>query len=211
MSTGDDTLAFRLRVSLVAIASLGLLGGWLWLRAGATQSASTPTAVGLGRAIEARESPGPVPTTDPVPTTVQASANLGSRLLGTLQAAQEPPMEAANDGIAVMGPGQSDSTAGGARHPHPLTPVHQRIFRENAILSALDGAVDAGDSVVLRQLNRQYREAYPEDPQQLQDGYDLIADCLERAEAAPRARAERYFAEQRASTLRRYVQRHCLM
>jgi hypothetical protein len=96
------------------------------------------------------------------------------------------------------------------RHPHPITPAHERIFEENNRVGALNGAMDQGDFVALRRLNAEYRKAYPEDEHVLQEGYDLIADCLE--ERTPRAvdAARRFWQTHRASTLRRYVRRHCL-
>jgi hypothetical protein len=91
-----------------------------------------------------------------------------------------------------------------------MTPQHQRIFKENSILGTLNGAMDVGDVEALRQLNEQYQREFPDDPQQLQSGYSLIADCLDGRTDETRTRAQRYFDEQRGSTLRRYVKRHCL-
>jgi hypothetical protein len=96
------------------------------------------------------------------------------------------------------------------RHPHPITPAHRRIFEENNRIGALNGAMDQGDFVALRRLNAEYRRAYPEDENVLQEGYELIADCLE--ERTPRAvdAARRFWQTHRASALRRHVRRHCL-
>jgi hypothetical protein len=96
-------------------------------------------------------------------------------------------------------------------HPHPITEAHQRIFRENNLVGALNGAMDVGDHVALRRMNEEYRREYPEDGHVLQQGYDLIADCLERPDdEAVRDRAERFWRNRRASSLRRHVRRHCL-
>lgn len=93
---------------------------------------------------------------------------------------------------------------------HPLTPEHQRIFRENNLIGDLNGAMDVGDVAGLRARLQQYREEYPEDAHVLQDGYELIADCLEHPGAQTRAKAQRYYDEELASGLRRYIRRHCL-
>lgn len=121
------------------------------------------------------------------------------------------PMRTAesSDDVPVMG-AHGDDSERGARHPHPITPEHERIFKENTLLAAMNGAMDLGSGEALREFNQRYREEFPEDEQALQPGYALIADCLERSDDDTRARARRYFEEERASTLRRYVKRYCL-
>ena len=94
-------------------------------------------------------------------------------------------------------------------HPHPITPAHERIFRENNLIASLNDAMDAGDFATLRRINAEYRRDYPEDENVLQEGYDLIADCQERRTAQVEARAKEFFDKRRASTLRRYVRRYC--
>jgi len=94
--------------------------------------------------------------------------------------------------------------------PHPITPQHQRIFHENNLIGDLNGAMDAKDAAGLRALLRQYRDEYPEDAHVLQDGYELVANCLEQPGAETRAIAQRYYDEQRDSGLRRYIRRYCL-
>jgi hypothetical protein len=120
-----------------------------------------------------------------------------------------PQREIAGDGIAVMAEGPSDDSTTAPRHPHPITPVHERNFRQINMVAVLNSAMDTQDVEELRRANRQYRDEYPE-ANLLQDGYDVIADCLERRTAETRAAAQRYWETQVASNLRRYVRRHCL-
>lgn len=94
--------------------------------------------------------------------------------------------------------------------PHPITPEHERIFRENRLIGAMNGAMDVEDAEGLRRLLAEYRQEYPEDDQELSDGYAVIADCLDAPGAEARAAAERWAEEHRGSTLRRFVLRHCL-
>lgn len=94
-------------------------------------------------------------------------------------------------------------------HPHPITPAHERIFRENNLIASLNNAMDAGDFSTLRRINAKYRRDYPEDENVMQEGYDLIADCQERRTAETEARAKEFFDKRRASMLRRYVRRYC--
>lgn len=128
---------------------------------------------------------------------------------GVAPTAQRPHIELASDGLPIL-QANGDDTSREPKHPHPITPAHARIFRENELLASLNGAVDIASASALRALNQKYRAEYPEDDHAVQSGYDLITDCLEQRNAATRARAEQYFREERGSVLRRYVKRHCL-
>jgi hypothetical protein len=117
--------------------------------------------------------------------------------------------ETANEGIPMRGPDLDDPDAE-LRRPHPITPAHERIFKENNMIGAMNAAMDLGNVEELRRLNREYRQQYPEDSHLMQEGYDIIADCMERRTAANRIVAERFYDTQIASMLRRYVRIHCL-
>ena len=171
-----------------------LLGFALWWSFRETR---VPEPAAPVRAIEPAASPPPAPapavvTGSPVPTFAHSGAD-----------------DAANDGIPIREPDPDDPDAE-FRRPHPITPAHERIFKENNMLGALNAAMDLGNVAELRRLNREYREQYPEDSHVMQEGYDLIADCLERRTAANRIAAERFYDTQIASMLRRYVRIHCL-
>jgi hypothetical protein len=126
-------------------------------------------------------------------------------------APRPPAVEPVNfvDGVPVI-PADSAGVNAEGMLPHPLTPQHQRIFRENNLIGNLNGAMDVKDAAGLRRLLRQYRDEYPEDAHVLQDGYELIIACFERPGAETRAAAQRYYDEQLDSGLRRYIRRHCL-
>lgn len=94
--------------------------------------------------------------------------------------------------------------------PHPITPTHERIFRENNLIGNLNGAMDVEDVAGLRRLLKEYRDEYPEDAHVLQDGYELIANCQESLTPELRAKAQRYYDEELDSGLRRYIRRYCL-
>jgi len=120
------------------------------------------------------------------------------------------PVAVAHDGLPIMPAGPSASIPDGPVHPHPITPEHERIFEENRLIGALNGAMDVKDVAGLRRLLVEYQDKYPEDDQMLQGGYAVIADCLEHPGEASRAAAQRWAEEHRGSTLRRFVYRHCL-
>jgi hypothetical protein len=102
------------------------------------------------------------------------------------------------------------ASADGMMRPHPITPQHERIFRENQLIGQLNGAMDVKDAKGMRRLLAEYREEYPEDEHVMQRGYELIADCLESPGEATRAVAKKYYDTELASGLRRYIRRHCL-
>ena len=94
--------------------------------------------------------------------------------------------------------------------PHPFTAERTAIQRQNAVIGALHDAMDARDPEQMRQLVEEYRELDPADVQQLQQGFELIADCLEYGDDESRREAATYYEEARASTVRRFVRRYCL-
>ena len=168
-------------------------------------NATTLSRVGLAllvvavalAAIGFRWSSEPVEARAPRPATFAARPVLGereqlpvSRVLGP--AAPKPP-------IPARAPARS----------HPITPEHARIQRENALIGALNDALDLSDPVRLRELVKRYRAAEPEDVHRLQVGYELLADCLEFPGDTSRRAAEEYYRAERASTLRRFVRRIC--
>lgn len=122
----------------------------------------------------------------------------------------DEPLEHAADGLPIKPRAAGAKLPDGPMHPHPITPAHERIFRENALVGALNLAVDLADPVQLRELVAQYRAEFPEDDNRLQDGYALIADCLEHLDAATRERAQHFWQAAIRSQTRRYVRRHCL-
>ncbi len=113
------------------------------------------------------------------------------------------------EGVPIRPAGSAEVNAHGML-PHPITPQHARIFRENNLIGDLNGAMDVKDAAGLRALLKQYRDEYPEDDHVLQDGYELIAQCLEQPGPETRAAAQRYYDEQLDSGLRRYIRRYCL-
>ncbi|WP_437971240.1 hypothetical protein WMF04_18945 [Sorangium sp. So ce260] len=133
-----------------------------------------------------------------------------------LRAPNEPPALAGSSELAaaavdlpVIGPSPDDRRDGPA-HPHPITPRHLEIQHENGLIALLNDAMSARNGARMRELVREARRAHPEDPSRLQDGYEIIADCLDAPGEATRAAAERYYAEHRASTVRRFVRTICL-
>ena len=165
---------------LVSVLALGALGWWL------LQPAAAPP-----------ERAGPAAQASP-PAAAPAAAP-----------AEVTPINFSPEGVPIRPAGSAEVNAEGMQ-PHAITPTHERIYRENNLIGDLNGAMDVKDGPGLRRLLRQYRDEYPEDAHVLQDGYELIANCLEQPNGANRAVAQRYYDEQLDSGLRRYIRRHCL-
>jgi hypothetical protein len=70
--------------------------------------------------------------------------------------------------------------------------------------------MNVGDYLGLRALLEEYRMDYPEDAHRLHEGYRLIADCLEEVTPERQEAAREYWKENRGSTVRRFIRRHCL-
>lgn len=149
------------------------------------------------------------------PARTEQSDNLARSAQLTTQRAQalSPPRSPARPAAQLSMP---QALARAAREserapprPHPVTAERERMQHELQLIGALNDALDVGDADRMRMLVDIYREYHPEDPNQLQRGYELLSDCLESVEhARPAARA--YYDEARASPLRRFVRRLCL-
>lgn len=130
--------------------------------------------------------------------------------------APAPPREPETTTADFTADGQPIHPAGSAEvdavgmAPHPITPTHERIFRENNLIGDLNSAMDNAQVAELRQLLQQYRDEYPEDAHVLQAGYELIANCQEKLTPELRQQAQRYYDEELDSGLRRYIRRYCL-
>jgi len=112
-----------------------------------------------------------------------------------------------SDGIPIAPP---RGEVKGPAHPHPITPQHERLYAETRMIGDLDGAMEARDVPAMRRLLEKYRHEYPEDDQQMQDGYAVVADCFEHGNAQTRAAAERWMTGHNGSTIKRFVTRYCL-
>jgi hypothetical protein len=174
------------RTGVVVLAALlAVAAALVWLLLDRLSEAPAPRS-------DSREEPAPAPsTTPPPPAAVQVPE---------ASVVKRPLPEGA---IVVIDPPELE-------HPHPITPEREHIQRENQILGAMNDAMDLGNGARLREILTQYRDEYPEDPNQLQEGYQIIADCLEHPGAASTAAGRRYYDVERGSILRLFVGRHCL-
>jgi hypothetical protein len=180
-------------LSVAVLAMAASIAGWLVLR-----RADPPASP--ERAQRMRDAPPPEPPRVVSPATAPPPVPDGKAVAPV--PAPAPPGEA-------PAPTAGEAHLPGAE-PHPITPAHERIFRENNLIGQLNGALDVKDAEGVRRLLGQYRAQYPDDPNQLQTGYAIIADCLDHPGPNARAAGQRYYDMERGSILRRMVDRYCL-
>lgn len=82
-------------------------------------------------------------------------------------------------------------------HAHPISERHEHLREQQALLGALNDALDLGDAAALRTLLQRYDVVQPEDPMRLAEGYERVADCIE---ARPRAHERTTGADEAAAS-----------
>lgn len=139
----------------------------------------------------------------------RTASEIAAPIVPPVSTVSEPAAVLATASLPVRDPEPIDSHAGPV-HPHPMTLERDRIQYENQLLGRMHDAVDLADPVRLSDELARYEREFPDDPNQLQSGFRVILACLESPGPTSTASAQRYFDEERGSTLRRFVARHCL-
>lgn len=95
--------------------------------------------------------------------------------------------------------------------PHPLDETRARFALQRQLFSQVKSALHDDDFDTARRLLQQHdtQFAATEAWGDLREGYQLIADCKQYADAASRERGQRFVEQRRGSTLRRAVRRAC--
>jgi hypothetical protein len=179
-------------VLLVGTLLVCLAAIWYFARGGAEPPAPAPVA---------EEEPAAAPVAAPAPV-VPRPAPEPAR-----PPAPDPEEVITSDGLPIM-PVRGE--ASGPSHPHPITPQHLRLFAENRFVAGIEGAMEIKDTAGMRRLLEKYRRDYPEDAQESQDGYAIIADCIDHPGADGRATAERWLDSHNGSPVKRFVLRYCI-
>ena len=205
MNEPSETTARWRRLAGAALAGLALIAIVWGARSRTSTGGAAPVADETPETRDLADLPDLADAAPPRPQPLPAPVKV-------VPPAPPPPaaLEYMGDGVPIMPARPDQPHPDLPMHPHPITAAHRRIYRENSLLYQLNEAMDGREVPRLRALLREYRDEYPEDPHTMQEGYALIADCLEHPSDDLRARARRFFAEERASTLRRFVLRHCL-
>ena len=196
MPPGDAPSAqegLRSWLVLAAVAALAVFGLWLWLRDDRKVPEPRGTSAAEDRSGAARDAARPTRPAD-------------ARVL---------PASVARDAVAPTEPAPSaDPAAEEHHHPgdpsHPITPELRRIYRENAVMASIEGAIMVKDYEAIRRMNAEYREEFPGDKYVVQEAYEMIADCLEQKTPERVARARKFWETRRGSRERRDIRRYCL-
>jgi hypothetical protein len=154
--------------------------------------------------VAVRERPAPERLDHPIAVAVNAAPP-------SPFAAPEPPAapsSALPDEDLIAGPNDENHVPGAK--PHPITPDHIRIHEEISLFKAASDAVAARNVPEIRRIVEEHRAGYPDQNQDMADGYEILADCLEFPGAASTARARRFFEEETYSMMRRPILRTCL-
>ena len=93
---------------------------------------------------------------------LRITASTKARGASAPSAPEPTALEYASDGLPIMPAEPGASVAQGPVHPHPITPAHARIYRENNLVGALNLAVDLEDAPRIRELVARYRAEFPE-------------------------------------------------
>jgi hypothetical protein len=179
------------RRSLILGAALIGAGVLLWR---GTQPAPEPIATRGSQAREKLDQPIAVAVA-PIPPS-------------HLQAPDPPPSSGSAEEDLIAGPNDENHVPGAK--PHPITPDHIRNQNEISLFKAASDAVAARDVSEIRRIVREHRASYPDQNQDMADGYEILADCIESPGAASTARAKRFFEEETYSMMRRPILRTCL-
>ena len=94
--------------------------------------------------------------------------------------------------------------------PHPITAEHLRIYRDVELLDGAWQALKSRDFERARELLKTHATEYASGYDDMQDGMSILADCMQYPSTTNRDRAERFYAERTASSMRRRIRTHCL-
>jgi hypothetical protein len=96
------------------------------------------------------------------------------------------------------------------RRPHPITAQHVRNFRQVDLLDGAWGALQHHDFARARELVAKHRRDYPGQWEDMNEGLEILAECLERPSPEILERAARFHRERTASMMRKRIRRYCL-
>lgn len=102
------------------------------------------------------------------------------------------------------------STVTPDRHPHPITAEHRRLYREADLLDGAAARLRKGSVAEARALLAQHRTEYSPREGRDNEGLTLLADCIERGDAASLERAQAFYDRYTHSMVRRQIRKQCL-
>lgn len=94
--------------------------------------------------------------------------------------------------------------------PHPITPQHLRNYRQTELLHDAWAAIKMHDFATGRQIVATHRTDYPGQWEDMNEGLEVVADCMQSPGPDTVARARRFYRERTASMMRKRIRRFCL-
>jgi hypothetical protein len=95
-------------------------------------------------------------------------------------------------------------------YPHPVTPAHVRNFREVDLLQGAWKALERRDFARARELVSAHRNDYPGQWDDMNEGLEILAECLQRRTPEIVERARVFHRQRTASMMRKRIRRFCL-
>ncbi len=95
-------------------------------------------------------------------------------------------------------------------HPHPITPEHVRLYHEVDLLDGAWHALRKRDVASARALVARHRSEYPGSAEDMNEGLDIVADCLEHPSTEIKERAQKFYDTKTFSQMRRRIRKLCL-
>jgi hypothetical protein len=97
-----------------------------------------------------------------------------------------------------------------ARHAHPITPEHLRMYREDELLNGAWRSLRKRDFALARKLVATHQSEYPDSKAHMDEGLLLLADCMQYPSAETTAKAQAFYDTKTFSPMRRRLRRLCL-
>lgn len=123
-----------------------------------------------------------------------------------------PPRMTAVQHASVQGASALANTAAAAhdRHPHPITAEHRKLYRDADLIDGAASLLRKNAVAEARALLARHRSEYGQRVGSDNEGLVLLADCIERNDAASVERARRFYDRNTASMVRRQIRKQCL-
>jgi hypothetical protein len=102
------------------------------------------------------------------------------------------------------------STVARDRHPHPITAEHRRLYRDADLIDGAAALLRKGSVAEARALLAQHRTEYSQREGSDNEGLALLADCIERRDAASIGHVRAFYDRYTHSMVRRQIRKQCL-
>jgi hypothetical protein len=128
--------------------------------------------------------------------------------------ASQAPLPSRAEFLRLLAAAEPETAARPGRdhhaHPHPITPDHERLYRDVDLLQEADEAIKTGEYARARVLLAQHHRELAGMSAVEEEGLLLLADCAEHGRAEDVERVRSFYEEHTDSSVRRRLRRACL-